>query len=107
MHNKALVYWYPEQTQFCPVKLYLKDLHLSDWLEITNLCLLPLKKKLNNIYERSKWDKASIKSLFSFFILFPFPGNADALLVLLCSWCKGLFYMKFSVCSPTTGRINS
>lgn len=21
MHNKALVYWYPEQTQFCPVKL--------------------------------------------------------------------------------------
>lgn len=107
VHNKALVCWYPEQTQFCPVKLC--TWRICVWVIGLKLPIFVffLLKKWNNIYERSKWGKASIKSLFSFFILFPLPGNANALSVLLHSWCKGLFYTKCLVCSPITGRINS
>lgn len=81
VHNKALVCWYLEQTQFCPAKL--STWRICVWvvgLKLpSNFKSSSSKKKWNNVYKCARWGKASIKSLFSIFILFPLPVNVCAL----------------------------
>lgn len=80
VHNKAVVFLYLEQTQFCPAKL--STWRICVWvlgLKLPNFVFLLFKKKWNNVYKCARWGKASIKSLFSIFILFPLPVNVCAL----------------------------